>query len=35
MADKTTTTSTLQMVAEFVDGDDRTKKRSQLLPTNF
>lgn len=24
MADKTTTTSTLQMVAEFVDGDDRT-----------
>ena len=24
MADKVTTTSTLQMVAEFVDGDDRT-----------
>lgn len=24
MADKTTVTSTLQMVAEFVDGDDRT-----------
>ena len=24
MADKTTTTSTLQMVAEFADGDDRT-----------